>query len=149
MAQPKTDILLVEDNPHEARLTILSLDEKNLADNLVHVDDGAEALDFIFARGQYTGRNGAGNPKIILLDLNLPKIGGLEVLRQIKENELTKSIPVVILSSSNQDKDIRTGFQLGANSYIVKPVDFESFQKAVTDLGLYWLFLNETPRTAA
>jgi two-component system response regulator len=146
--QQRTDILLVEDNPHEARLTILSLDEKKLADNLVHVDDGAEALDFIFAKGLYTSREGAKNPKIILLDLNLPKIGGLEVLRQIKANEATKTIPVVILSSSNQDKDIRTGFELGANSYIVKPVEFESFQKAVADLGIYWLFLNEEPKAA-
>lgn len=149
MLHQRTDILLVEDNPHEARLTIMSLEEKNLADNLVHVDDGAEALDFVFAKGIYTTRAGAKNPKIILLDLNLPKIGGLEVLRQIKANELTKTIPVVILSSSNQDKDVRTGFELGANSYIVKPVEFESFQKAVTDLGLYWLFLNESPKFAA
>src|ERR1043165_1479517 len=143
------EILLVEDNPHEARLTILSLEEKNLAQNLHHVDDGAEALDFVFAKGIYTQRAGAKIPKISLLDLNLPKIGGLEVLRQIKANDATKSIPVVILSSSQQDKDINTGFELGANSYIVKPVEFDSFQKAVADLGLYWLFLNEQPGVKA
>jgi two-component system response regulator len=139
------DILLVEDNPHEARLTILSLDEHKLADNLMHVDDGADALDFMFAKGIYADRAGERNPKIILLDLNLPKIGGLEVLRQIRENESTKSVPVVILSSSKQDRDVTTGFELGANSYIVKPVEFESFQKTVADLGMYWMFMNESP----
>lgn len=143
-----TEILLVEDNPHEARLTIMSLAEHNLTDNLKHVDDGAEALDFLFARGEYAGRAGEKNPRIILLDLNLPKIGGLEVLRQIRANEATKAIPVVILSSSKQDSDLSTGFQLGANSYIVKPVEFESFQKAVADIGLYWMLLNETPVNA-
>jgi len=145
MQNQLVEILLIEDNPHEARLTILSLQDHKLADHLKHVDDGAEALDFVFAKGQYAGRAGEKNPKIILLDLNLPKIGGLEVLRQIRANELTKSIPVVILSSSKQDKDIQSGFALGANSYIVKPVEFESFQKAVADLGMYWLHLNETP----
>lgn len=139
------EILLVEDNPHEARLTIISLREHNLADNLKHVDDGAEALDFIFCKGQYADRAGAQNPRVILLDLNLPKVGGLEVLKQIKGDERTKSIPVVILSSSKQDRDVTTGFQLGANSYIVKPVDFESFQKAIADLGMYWIHLNEVP----
>ena len=139
------DILLVEDNPHEARLTILSLEEKDLAENLKHVDDGAEALDFIFAKGEYADRVGQKNPKIILLDLNLPKIGGLEVLRQIKENEATRSIPVVILSSSNQDRDIKTGFALGANSYIVKPFNFERFAEAIRSLGYYWLLLNQAP----
>jgi two-component system response regulator len=138
------EILLVEDNPHEARLTIMSLQEHNLAENLVHIDDGAEALDFIFARGIYTDRGTKGNPKIILLDLNLPKIGGLEVLKQIKANEKTKSIPVVILSSSKEDADVITGYELGVNSYIVKPVDFEAFSKAVSDLGSYWMLLNES-----
>ena len=145
MQNQLVEILLVEDNPHEARLTILSLQEHKLADHLKHVDDGAEALDFLFAKGQYADRAGQKNPKIILLDLNLPKIGGLEVLRQIRANELTKAIPVVILSSSKQDKDIKSGFELGANSYIVKPVEFDSFQKAVADLGMYWLFLNQSP----
>ena len=145
MQHPPVEILLVEDNPHEARLTILSLQEHKLADNLKHIDDGAEALDFIFANGVYSARANAKHPKIILLDLNLPKVGGLEVLRQIKSNEKTKSIPVVILSSSNQGQDIAAGFQLGANSYIVKPVEFDSFQKAVAELGLYWMFMNESP----
>src|SRR3954463_14021986 len=114
MQNQRVEILLVEDNPHEARLTMLSLQENNLADNLKHVDDGAEALDFIFAKGKYADRVNERNPKIILLDLNLPKVGGLEVLRQIKSNERTKSIPVVILSSSKQSEDITKGFQLGA-----------------------------------
>jgi two-component system, response regulator len=141
----EVDILLVEDNPHEARLTTMSLQERDLADKLKHVDDGAEALDFIFARGIYSDRINARPPKIVLLDLNLPKVSGLEVLRQIKSNAATKSIPVVILSSSKQNSDITSGFSLGANSYIVKPVEFESFQKAVADLGIYWLHLNESP----
>lgn len=145
MENQPVEILLVEDNPHEARLTIMSLQERNLAKNLKHIDDGAEALDFVFSNGIYTHRVNDKNPKIILLDLNLPKIGGLEVLRQIKSNEKTKSIPVVILSSSRQCSDVTTGFQYGANSYIVKPVEFESFQQAVADLGIYWMFLNETP----
>ncbi len=145
MQNKDIDILLVEDNPHEARLTILSLSEHNLANNLMHVDDGADAIDFVFAKGKYAGRAGRKNPKVILLDLNLPKIGGLEVLRQIRANESTKLIPIVILSSSKQDSDLSMGFELGANSYIVKPVEFESFQKAVAELGMYWMFLNETP----
>lgn len=144
MQNSAVDILLVEDNPHEARLTILSLTEHNLAANLVHVDDGADALDFVFARGAFAHRGGERNPKIILLDLNLPKVGGLEVLRQIRANASTRSIPIAILSSSKQDSDVQRGSELGANSYIVKPVEFESFQKAVADLGMYWLHLNES-----
>jgi CheY-like chemotaxis protein len=144
MENTNVEILLVEDNPFEARLTITTLQDHDLANNLVHVDDGAEALDFVFARGKYNGRATSTNPKIILLDLNLPKIGGLEVLRQIKNDERTKSIPVVILSSSKQDSDIVTSYQLGVNSYVVKPVDFELFNKAISDLGNYWTLLNES-----
>lgn len=139
-----TEILLVEDNHLEAKLTISSLKEFSLADNLVHVDDGAEALDFIFARGKFAHRLNDKHPRVILLDLNLPKIGGLEVLRQIKSNEQTKSIPVVILSSSNMDSDIARAYQFGVNSYVVKPVDFEVFFKAITDLGAYWKSLNQS-----
>jgi two-component system response regulator len=138
-----TDILLVEDNPHEAKLTIMSLQEQDLANNLVHVDDGAEALDFLLARGAFLHRCDKPNPKVVLLDLNLPKIGGLEVLRQMKENERTRNIPVVILSSSNQDKDIIEGYRLGVNSYVVKPMEFDAFAKAIGDLGSYWMLLNE------
>jgi len=144
MGNNEIDILLVEDNPYEARLTIASLQEQNLANRLHHVDDGAEALDFLFARGQYEDRKGELNPKLILLDLNLPKIGGLEVLEEIKSNESTKSIPVVILSSSKQDADVIAGYMLGVNSYVVKPVDFDVFSKAISDLGSYWMLLNES-----
>ena len=144
MGNNEIDILLVEDNPYEARLTIESLQEQNLANKLHHVDDGAEALDFLFARGEYEDRKGEINPKLILLDLNLPKIGGLEVLEEIKSNENTKSIPVVILSSSKQDADVIAGYMLGVNSYVVKPVDFDVFSKAISDLGSYWMLLNES-----
>ena len=144
MGNNEIDILLVEDNPYEARLTIASLQEQNLANRLHHVDDGAEALDFLFARGQYGDRKGELNPKLILLDLNLPKIGGLEVLEEIKAHESTKSIPVVILSSSKQDADVIAGYMLGVNSYVVKPVDFDVFSKAISDLGSYWMLLNES-----
>jgi len=144
MQNNQVDILLVEDNPHEAKLTIMSLKENNLGTNLVHVDDGAEALDFLFARGAFADRQGQGNPKVILLDLNLPKIGGLEVLRQMKLNDKTNKIPVVILSSSNQDKDVIEGYSLGANSYVVKPMEFDAFTKAIGDIGAYWMMLNES-----
>jgi two-component system response regulator len=144
MGNNEIDILLVEDNPYEAMLTIASLQEKNLANRLHHVDDGAEALDFLFARGRYEDRENESYPKLILLDLNLPKIGGLDVLREIKSNDLTKSIPVIILSSSKQDADVITGYMLGVNSYVVKPVDFDIFSKAISDLGSYWMLLNES-----
>jgi two-component system response regulator len=138
------DILLVEDNPYEAKLTITSLQEQNLANKLHHVDDGAEALDFLFAKGKYECRGSESNPKLILLDLNLPKIGGLDVLREIKADDRTKSIPVVILSSSRQDSDVITSYMLGVNSYVVKPVDFDVFSQAISDLGSYWMLLNES-----
>ena len=144
MQNKLTDILLVEDNPHEAKLTIMSLKAHDLDQNLVHVDDGAEALDFLFAKGTYADRRDKANPRVVLLDLNLPKIGGLEVLRQMKDDERTKHIPVVILSSSNQDKDVVEGYRLGANSYVVKPMEFDSFAKAIGDLGSYWMLLNES-----
>jgi len=143
MENARVDILLVEDNPYEAKLTINALKKHQLTNYLLHVDDGAEALDFIFAKGLYAGRDSEILPKIILLDLNLPKIGGLDVLKQIKSNAATKSIPVVILTSSNQNNDITTGYRHGANSYIVKPVEFEAFAKAVADVGLYWMLLNQ------
>ncbi|MCW3127597.1 MAG: two-component system response regulator [Bacteroidetes bacterium] len=143
MDKNKTDILLVEDNPFEAKLAIRALAKHNLDDHLFHVVDGAEALDFIFAREAYVCRQSEVFPKIILLDLKLPKINGLEVVKQLKSNDLTKSIPIVILTASNQEKDIKAGYALGVNSYIVKPVDFINFSKAVTDLGMYWMFLNQ------
>ena len=135
---PHIDILLVEDNANDAELTLRALKQRNLA-NLVHVcRDGAEALAF-FAR-----TNGAV-PKVILLDLKLPKVDGLEVLRRLKADERTKAIPVVVLTSSREEPDIERAYALGANSYIVKPVDFEAFARAVADVGLYWLLLNHPP----
>lgn len=139
------EILLIEDNPHEAELAIRSLKKNNLANTLKHIDDGAEALDFIFANGVYADREFSPNPKLIILDLKLPKVDGLEILRQIKNDPKTQSIPVAILTSSQEEKDVIESYKLGVNSYIVKPVNFESFSKAVADLGLYWMILNQSP----
>jgi len=140
------DILLVEDNPQDAELTIRALKKRNLANPLHLVEDGAEALDFIFCRGAYAEREMTNPPKVILLDLKLPKVSGLEVLRVVKENELTRSIPVVVVTSSREDPDIRTAYALGANSYVVKPVNFDAFLDAMSQLGFYWLLLNQPPK---
>ena len=140
------DLLLVEDNINDAELAIRELKKHNLANNFFHVKDGEEALDFIFARGKYTGvRDVANPPKLILLDIQMPKVSGLEVLEQIKTNESTKIIPVVILTSSKEDPDIKACYKLGANSYIVKPVNFEGFAESIKNLGFYWLLLNQPP----
>ena len=140
------EILLVEDSPSDAKLTIRALQKNHLSNNIVHLPDGAEALDFIFARGKYSGRKIEHAPRIILLDLNMPKVGGLEVLREIKGDERTRRIPVIVMTSSKEDKDIITSYDLGVNSYVVKPIGFENFSKAVTDLGLYWLLVNQDPK---
>lgn len=145
MSNNEIEILLVEDNVHDAELTIRSLKKVNLANNLVHVQDGEEALDFIFGKGRFAGRNTQQRPKVVLLDIKMPKVDGIEVLRQIKANELTKSIPVVVMTSSREEQDIITSYELGVNSYVVKPVNFETFAKAVSDLGLYWLIINQPP----
>ncbi len=139
------EILLVEDNINDAELTIRALRKVNLANKLVHLKDGAEALNFLFAKGVYEGRAISDMPKVILLDIKMPKVDGIEVLRQIKLNELTKNVPVVIMTSSREQQDIINSYNLGVNSYVVKPVEFENFAKAVSDLGLYWLLVNETP----
>lgn len=139
------EILFVEDNRDEAELTIRSLKKHNLTNKLKHIADGPEALDFIFSRGAYADRKDSPNPKMILLDLKLPKVGGLEILKQLRENEETKMIPVVILTSSKEEKDVIESYRLGVNSYIVKPVNFDSFSKAISELGLYWLLLNHNP----
>ncbi len=139
------DILLVEDNSTDAELAILALKERNLANKLVWVKDGAEALDFIFATGAYASRQGMNYPNVILLDLRLPKVDGLEVLRRIKADERTKRIPVVVVTSSKEDKDIVTSYDLGVNSFISKPVEFDEFAKVVSELGYYWLFVNLPP----
>ena len=145
MESAQVEILLIEDNHQEAELTIRSLKKHNLANRLMHIDDGEEALDLIFSRGKYAGNKDLLNPKLILLDLKLPKVDGLEILRQIKSDERTKMIPVAILTSSKEEKDIIESYKWGVNSYIVKPVSFESFSGAVSELGLYWLILNQSP----
>jgi len=136
------EILLVEDNPRDAELTIRALKKKNLANNLYHVEDGVEALDFLLARGRYAGRDANDHPKVVLLDLKLPRINGLEVLKALKADERTRTIPVVIVTSSAEDPDVKTAYQLGANSYVIKPVQFDSFIDAMAKLGIYWLMVN-------
>ena len=140
-----TDILIVEDNPNDALLTIRSLKEHNLANNIVHVRDGQQALDYLFAEGGYSDRDPLNLPKAILLDLKLPKLDGLQVLARIRGDERMKCVPVVILTSSQEEGDLVKSYKLGANSYIVKPVEFESFSAAIKQLGLYWLLLNKLP----
>jgi two-component system, response regulator len=138
------DILLVEDNPQDAELIVRALKKKNLANQLLIMEDGAQALDYIFCQGEFAGHELLHPLKVILLDLKLPKISGLEVLRAIKSDEKTRSIPVVILTSSRQDSDIRASYDSGANSYVVKPVEFEGFIEAINQVGLYWLTVNQT-----
>ena len=141
----EVEVLLVEDNPTDAELCIRALKKSNLANKLVWVKDGAEALDFIFAKGAYSGRNGLTVPKVILLDLRLPKVDGMEVLRQIKSDQRTRTIPVVVLTSSKEDRDVAQSYQLGVNSFISKPVEFDEFARTVSELGLYWLLMNHPP----
>lgn len=141
----EVDILLVEDNNSDAEMTIRALRKNNLANNLLHVKDGAAALDFLFAQGTYSGRQIESIPKMILLDLKMPKVNGIEVLMKIKSNEGTKKIPVVILTSSKEDPDIRKCYELGVNSYVVKPVEFDTFYKVVSEVGLYWMIANQPP----
>jgi len=138
-------ILLVEDNPDDEALTIRALKKNNIGNDLVVVHDGAEALDFLFATGAFSSRDINDRPQVILLDLKLPKVDGLEVLRRIRADERTRLLPVVILTSSKEDTDLVKSYSLGANSYVRKPVDFNQFVEAVRNLGLYWLVLNEAP----
>jgi len=137
------EILLVEDNSSDAELTIRALKKNNLANKVVHIDNGASALDYIFGTGDYANRDVNSLPKIILLDLNMPKVGGIEVLSKIKSDERTKNIPVIVLTSSKEDPDIQKCYELGVNSYVVKPVEFEAFIKTVSTLGIYWMMLNQ------
>ncbi len=141
----QVEVLLVEDNVHDAEMTIRSLKKVNLANNLVHVRDGEEALEFIFGQGKFAGRDLINAPKVILLDIKMPKVDGIEVLRRLKANDATRCIPVVIMTSSKEELDIVSSYELGVNSYVVKPVDFEGFAKAVSQLGLYWLITNQPP----
>jgi len=145
METKTVDILLVEDSPYDAELTITALMSKNITNHIEHVEDGAEALDFIFCRGRYTARSFENRPRLILLDLKMPKVSGIEVLRELKSNPETQKIPVVILTSSKEEPDVETCYELGANSYIVKPVGFENFAAAVSEIGMYWALLNQPP----
>jgi len=141
----KGTILLVEDNPDDVDLTLRAFQKNNIANEVVVARDGVEALDYLFARGSHADRDPARSPSVVLLDLKLPRIDGLEVLGQIRADEHTKLLPVVILTSSKEEQDLIKGYALGANSYIRKPVDFAQFMEAVRQLGLYWLVLNESP----
>lgn len=137
------DIVIVEDNPTDLEITLRALKKHNLANRVKTLRDGAEALDFLFARGAYADRDPEQAPRVILLDLKLPKVDGLEVLRALKENPITRMIPVVVLTSSAEERDRLESYRIGVNSYIVKPVEFDTFVKAVADVGLYWLLLNK------
>ena len=139
------EILLVEDNPNDIELTMRALQKQNLASKVFVVKDGAEALEFIFATGAFAGRKIENRPKVVLLDLKLPKVDGIEVLRRIKSDERTKQTPVVMLTSSQEERDVLDTYNLGVNSYIVKPVDFSNFVHAVSELGVYWGLLNKLP----
>jgi two-component system response regulator len=140
------EILIVEDNPTDAELTIRALKKHNLANDLFVAEDGQQALDFIYCKGQFETRHPSKPLKVIFLDLKLPKINGLEVLKVIKSDPQTKKLPVVVISSSKEDPDIKAAYELGANGYVVKPVDFDDFVKAMHNTGLFWLLVNEAPR---
>ena len=146
MENAAVQILLIEDNVTDAEMTIRALRKNNLANNLLHLKDGEEGLDYIFCKGSYSERRIENSPRVILLDLKMPKINGIEVLQQIKTDERTRSIPVVVLTSSKEDPDIKICYSLGVNSYVVKPVVFDSFVKVISELGLYWMIVNEPLR---
>ena len=139
------EVLIVEDNPYDVELTLKALERNNLSNKVFVVRDGAEALDFLFSSGRYSDRGVCENPKVVFLDLKLPKVDGLEVLRALRSDDRTKYLPIVVLTSSKQERDIVESYRLGVNSYIVKPVDFEKFVNAVSEVGMYWLILNEAP----
>ena len=140
------DVLLVEDNPDDAGLVLREIRKKNLGNNIIHLTDGVEALDFIFGRQKFAQRNVEDKPKVILLDLKMPKVSGLEVLRAIRADDRTKFIPVVVMTSSSEEKDIVESYSLGVNAYVVKPVGFDNFSKAVAELGLFWILVNQQPK---
>lgn len=146
MDERPVEILLVEDNPNDAELSLYALRKYKVANHIFHARDGAEALDYIFCTGPFANRHIEDVPRVILLDLKLPKVDGHEVLRRIKSDERTKNIPVVVLTSSREERDVIESYHQGVNSYIVKPIDFEQFTEAVRKLGMYWLLLNEIPK---
>jgi CheY-like chemotaxis protein len=141
---PLGRILIVEDDPNDVELTLMALTDYNLANEVAVARDGEQALDYLYCRGSFSGRSN-GNPAVMLLDLKLPKIGGLEILRQIKSDERLKSIPVVVLTSSHEEKDVMRSYSLGVNAYVVKPVDFHEFVNAVKELGVFWAVVNVPP----
>ncbi len=143
----EVEILLVEDSPQDAELTLHALRKRNLANRLIHVKDGQEALDWLFGEGVYAGRDTNRQPKIVLLDLKMPRVDGLEVLRAIRANERTRHLPVVVMTSSHEQNDIIESYELGVNSYIVKPLEFDAFSAIVADLGYYWLVVNIGPNS--
>ncbi len=145
MDRNEIEILLVEDSMDDAEMTIRALKKVNITNNLVHLEDGQEALDFLFGKGKFENQALTSKLKVILLDIKMPKVDGIEVLRQIKSHEATRTIPVVIMTSSSEEKDLIASYDLGVNSYVVKPVHFENFAKAVSELGLYWLLVNRPP----
>ncbi|NWF76569.1 MAG: response regulator [Nitrospirae bacterium] len=140
------EILIVEDSPTDVELTVRALREQNLANEIFIAGDGEEALDFLFCRGRYSDRNPCKSVRVVFLDLKLPKISGIEVLKEIKNNKNTRYLPVVVVTSSREDPDIQSAYDLGANSYVVKPVDFDAFRKAMSNAGLYWLLINHPPK---
>ncbi|WP_371802634.1 response regulator [Candidatus Lokiarchaeum ossiferum] len=140
-------ILLVEDNPDDILLTKRALSKNSILNEVVVANDGVQALDYLFGRGKWEGRDTSLKPEVVLLDLKMPKMGGLEVLKEIRENKLTKRLPVIILTTSKEESDVARGYDLGANSYICKPVDFNQFHEAIKQLGLYWLVLNQSPNS--
>lgn len=139
------EILLVEDSDHDAELALRSLKKNNISNKVVRLKDGEEALEFIFGEGDYEGRSIHNQPRVILLDLKMPKVDGLEVLKAVRKNKNTENIPIVMLTSSKEERDLVEGYELGVNSFIVKPVEFDSFMKAVKEIGFYWVILNELP----
>jgi CheY-like chemotaxis protein len=145
MTQTEVEILLVEDTRSDAEMTMRALKKNKIGNNIIHLKDGREALDFLFGIGEYAGRDVTKMPRVILMDLKMPRMDGIDTLRQLKANELTKMIPVVVLTSSKENPDIQKCYALGANSYIVKPVEFVDFIKVVSDLGLYWVLHNQSP----
>jgi two-component system, response regulator len=140
------DILMVEDSPDDAMLIIRELKKNNLSNRLVHLTDGVQALDFLFCKGTFSDRNIEHKPKLVLLDLKMPKIDGLQVLREIRQDPRTRSIPVVMMTSSREERDIAETYNLGVNAYVVKPVEFDNFSKAVTEIGMFWLLTNQSPK---